>query len=99
MVNKTLYGKIKRQNCREEGIKKGIVGSTAGTIELSLESMKGVGDTAGSGVGRSTAKLTGSDAVRAWEANIPTRYATAMQQARQALAEMPYPPVLTGAHP
>ncbi len=74
-------------------VKKGIVDSTAGTIELSLESVKGAGGKAGSGVGRSVDHLTGRAATQAWDQSIPTRYETAMQQARQALAEMPYPPV------
>jgi hypothetical protein len=74
-------------------VKKGVVGSTAGTIDLSMESVKGAGGAAGSGVDQSVSDLTGSAAVQAWNKGIPTRYQTAMQQAQEALAKMPYPPV------
>lgn len=72
---------------------KGITGSTAGTIELSLDTVGGAGSAAGGGLGKSVSDLTGSAALQAWDKGIPTRYQTAMQRAQKALAKMPYPPV------
>ena len=43
---------------------KGIVGSTAGTIDHSLDSAKDAGSAAGGGVGKSVSDLTGSAAVK-----------------------------------
>ena len=77
-------------------MKKGIVGSTAGTIELSLDTVGDAGSAAGGGLGKSASKLTGEAALKAWDKGIPTRYETAMQRAQKALEKMPYPPV-TGA--
>ncbi len=74
-------------------MEKGIVGSTKGTIELSLDSAKGAGSAAGGGLGKSVSDLTGEEALKAWDKGIPTRYQTAMQRAQAALAKMPYPPV------
>jgi phosphatidylserine/phosphatidylglycerophosphate/cardiolipin synthase-like enzyme len=48
---------------------------------------------AGSGLDQSVSDLTGEAALKAWEKSIPTRYQTAMRQAQDALAKMPYPPV------
>ena len=73
--------------------KKGFVDSTKGTIDLSMDSVKGAGSAAGGGLDKSVSDLTGSAAVKAWDKGIPTRYQTAMQQAQKALAKMPYPPV------
>ena len=73
--------------------KKGIVGSTTGTIDLSMDSVKGAGGAAGGGLDKSVSDLTGSAAVKAWDKGIPARYQTAMQRAEKALAKMPYPPV------
>ena len=72
---------------------KGIVASTADTIELSLDTVGGAGSAAGGGLGQSVSDLTGSAAVQAWNKGIPTRYQTAMQRAEAALSKMPYPPV------
>ncbi len=72
---------------------KGLVGSTVGTIDLSLDSAKGAGSAAGGGLDKSVSDLTGSAAVKAWDKGIPTRYQTAMQRAQKALEIMPYPPV------
>ncbi len=77
----------------EKKMKEGLAGSTVGTIDLSLDSVKGAGSTAGSGLHRSAADLTSEAALKAWDKNIPTRYQTAMQRAQEALAKMPYPPV------
>jgi hypothetical protein len=74
-------------------VEKGIIGSTAGTIDLSVESMKGAGGAAGGGLGKSVSDLTGSAAVKARDKGIPTRYQNTMQQAQKALEKMPYPPV------
>ena len=74
-------------------MEKGIVGSTAGTIDLSLDTVGEAGSAAGGGLDKSVSDLTGSAAVKAWDKGIPTRYQTAMQQAQKALAKMPYPPV------
>ena len=37
--------------------------------------------------------LKGDGRIPAWDKGIPTRYQAAMQQAQDALAKMPYPPV------
>jgi hypothetical protein len=74
-------------------MKKGIVGSTAGTIELSLDTVGDAGSAAGGGLGESASKLTGEAALKVWDKGISARYQTAMQQAEKALAKMPYPPV------
>jgi hypothetical protein len=60
-------------------VEKGIIGSTAGTIDLSVESVWGAGSAAGGGVGKSVSDLTGSAAVKAWDKGIPTRYQNTMQ--------------------
>ncbi len=75
-------------------VKKGLVGSTVGTIDLSLDTVGGAGSAAGSGLGQSASKLTGAAAVQAWDKDIPARYQTAMQRAQDALEIMPYPPVI-----
>lgn len=75
-------------------LKKGLVGSTAGTIDLSLKTVGGAGGTAESGLSRSVSHLTGSAAVQAWNQTIPQRYESAMRQAREALEKMPYPPAV-----
>jgi hypothetical protein len=74
-------------------VEKGLVGSTVGTIDLSLDAVGGAGSAAGGGVDKSVSDLTGSAAVQAWDKGIPERYQTAMQRAEKALAKMPYPPV------
>jgi hypothetical protein len=74
-------------------VEKGLVDSTVGTIDLSLDAVGGAGSAAGGGVGQSVSDLTGTAAVQAWNNGIPTRYQKAMQQAQEALAKMPYPPV------
>ena len=74
-------------------VEKGLVGSTVGTIDLSLGTVEGAGSAAGGGLGQSVSDLTGSAAVQAWNKGIPERYQTAMQRAEAALAKMPYPPV------
>ena len=73
--------------------KKGFDDSTKGTIDLSMDSVKGAGGAAGGGLDKSVSDLTGSAAVKAWDKGIPTRYQTDMQRAEKALAKMPYPPV------
>ncbi len=74
-------------------MEKGIVGSTAGTIELSLDTVGGAGSAVGGGLGKSASQLMGSAAAQAWDKGIPTRFKAAMQHAEAALAKMPYPPV------
>lgn len=71
----------------------GLVGSTKGTISLTADSAKGTGSAAGGGLTSSFSSLTGADALQAWDEGIATRHRAAMQQAREALAKMPYPPV------
>jgi hypothetical protein len=45
-------------------VEKGIVGSTVGTIDLSLDAVGGAGSAAGGGLGQSVSDLTGSAAVQ-----------------------------------
>lgn len=73
----------------QKQVEKGLVTTTEGTVDLALGSAKD----AGSGLELSVSNLTGDAALQAWEKGIPTRYQAAMQQAQEALAEMPYPPV------
>jgi hypothetical protein len=73
-------------------VEKGLVGSTAGTIELSLDTVGGAGSAAGGGLDKSVSDLTGSASLQAWDKGIPERYQTTMQRAQDALAKMPYPP-------
>jgi len=75
-------------------VKEGLAGSAVGTIDLTLDSVKGSGSAAGSGLDQSVSSLTGSAAAQAWDKGIPTRFQTAMQRAQKALAKMPYPPVV-----
>ena len=73
--------------------KKGFDDSTKGTIDLSMDSVKGAGSAAGGGLDKSVSDLTGAAAVKAWDKGIPTRYQTDMQRAQEAIEKMPYPPV------
>jgi hypothetical protein len=68
-------------------VEKGLVGSTVGTIDLSLDAVGGAGSAAGGGVDKSVSDLTGSAAVKAWDKGIPTRYQTAMQRGRKGPGE------------
>ena len=74
-------------------VEKGLVGSTVGTIDLSLGTVGGAGSAAGGTVGKSVSDLTGAAALQAWDKAIPKRFQTAMQRAQKALEKMPYPPV------
>jgi hypothetical protein len=68
-------------------VEKGLVGSTVGTIDLSLDAVGGAGSAAGGGVDKSVSDLTGSAAVQAWDKGIPERYQTAMQRGRKGSGE------------
>ena len=77
----------------KQKIGEGLAGSTSGTIDMSMDSVKEAGSAAGGGLGQSVSDLTGSAALQAWEKSIPDRYQAYMEQARAALEKMPYPPV------
>ncbi|MBW2612351.1 MAG: hypothetical protein JRD49_05320 [Deltaproteobacteria bacterium] len=77
----------------KEKVKEGTSGTTKGTIDLTGESVKGSGQAAGGSLKSSASELKGKERVRAWDQDIPNRYQKFMQHAREALAEMPYPPV------
>ena len=75
-------------------IEKGLLGTTTGTLGLTVKSVADTGKAAGGGLTKSVSRLSGDDgAMRAWDQGIATRHRAAMQQARTALAKMPYPPV------
>lgn len=76
-----------------EKIEEGLTGSVGGTVEGSMETVKGASRAAGSGIIESASELTGSSAIQRWEKETAARFQTAMQHARQSLAKMPYPPV------
>ena len=75
-------------------MEKGLLGTTTGTLGLTVKSVADTGKAAGGGLTKSVSRLSGDDgAMRAWDQGIATRHRAAMQQARTALAKMPYPPV------
>ncbi|MBC2717934.1 MAG: AsmA family protein [Desulfobacteraceae bacterium] len=74
-------------------LSEGLVGSTRGTVGLTFDSVKGAGSAVGGGVESSVSELKGDTRVQAWDEGIPTRNQEAIQQAQEALAKMPYPPV------
>jgi hypothetical protein len=76
----------------KEKVGKGLAGSTKGTIDMSMDSMKGAKNAARDGLDRSASDLTGNAAVQAWDQGIPDRHQVYMQRARTALEKMPYPP-------
>jgi hypothetical protein len=72
----------------------GLMGTTKGTLTMTVDSVTDTGKAAGSGLTTSASKLIKDpDALRAWDQGIAGRHRAAMQQARSALAKMPYPPV------
>ena len=74
-------------------VKKGLVGSTKGTVDLTVDSVQGAGHTTGDGIKSSFSDLKGDDALQAWNEGIPARYQTVMQLAKEKIVKMPYPPV------
>jgi|GEM_PF-1415294 len=92
-LGKGLFGTIAGLlTLDEQKVKKGVSGTTMGTIDLTIDSVEGTGKVAGGGLKSSASELIGDNRVRAWEKEIPTRYRKAMQNARDALSKMPYPP-------
>jgi hypothetical protein len=75
-----------------EQLREGLEGATKDTFSLTKDSVEGTGSAAGDGLGESMSDLAGDDRVRAWDRAIPKRYQATMQQAREALQKMPYPP-------
>jgi hypothetical protein len=72
----------------------GLMGTTKGTLTMTVDAVADTGKAAGSGMTKSVSKLAKDpDALRRWDQGIADRHRTAMQQARSALAKMPYPPV------
>ncbi len=77
----------------KEKVKEGASGTTKGTVGLTEESIKGSSTAAGGSLKGSAAELSGKERVEAWDQDIPNRYQKFIQHAREALSEMPYPPV------
>jgi hypothetical protein len=75
-----------------EKVKAGVGGTTKGTLDSTMESVKGSGEAAGSSLKKTGSELKGQERVKAWEQDIPARYQIAMEHARTVLDEMPYPP-------
>ena len=75
-------------------MQKGLLGTTTGTLERTVDSVADTGKAAVGGLEKSVSSLSGDDeTARAWDQGIADRHRAAMQQARSALAQMPYPPV------
>jgi hypothetical protein len=77
-----------------EELQEGLEGATKDTLSLTAGSVKDTGSAGGDGLADSVSDLKGDDRLQAWDREIPARYRTAMQQASDALAKMPYPPVI-----
>jgi hypothetical protein len=75
-------------------IGEGLKGATADSLSITAGSVKGAGLAAGQGMGDSVSDLSGEGRVQAWDRQIPERYPAVMEQAREALAKMPYPPAI-----
>jgi len=76
----------------QKQVQEGLVGSTKGSADLTLSSVEGAGSAAGGSLKNSVSKLKGDAARKAWDKRIPSRFETAMKQAKKKLMEMPYPP-------
>ena len=77
----------------KEKVKGGASGTTKGTVDITKDSVKESGQAAGGSLKSSASDLKGQARIDAWDQEIPSRYQTYMQHARDVLAEMPYPPV------
>jgi uncharacterized protein involved in outer membrane biogenesis len=77
----------------QKQVQEGLVGSTKGSADLTLNSVEGAGSKAGEVLNGSVSKLKGDAALKAWDKGIPSRFKTVMKQARKKLMKMPYPPV------
>jgi hypothetical protein len=73
---------------------KGLQGATKESLAITAGSLKEAGTDAGHSLGDSVSDLTGDDRVRAWDSQIPARYEAVMEQAREFLSKMPYPPAV-----
>ena len=76
-----------------EQVREGLGGATTDTLILTRDSVAGAGSAAGEGLGESISDLAAVARVQAWDRAIPERYQAARQQAREALRQMPYPPL------
>jgi len=72
---------------------KGLDGSSIGTINLTAGSVAGAGSAAKGGLKESASELRGAKTVEAWDSEIQVRYDINIKQAKEALSNMPYPPV------
>jgi hypothetical protein len=77
----------------ERRMEKGLLGTTKDTLDQTVDSIIDTGAAAGGGMQRSVSGLTGQAMLRSWDEGIRVRHQEAMQQAQDALAKMPYPPV------
>ncbi|BBO78546.1 hypothetical protein DSCW_59630 [Desulfosarcina widdelii] len=78
----------------DKQVKAGLVDSTAGTIGDTMKTVETAGRDAGLGLNGSVSRLTGKNNVQNWDQGIGQRFRKAMQQAREALDAMPYPPAV-----
>ena len=72
----------------------GLKGATKESLNITAGSIKKAGTDAGQGLEGSVSDLKGDKRVSAWDDQIPARYEAYMQQAREALSKMPYPPAI-----
>ena len=59
-----------------------------------MESIAAAGRDVGLGLDKSMSRLTGKSDIQQWDQGIAQRFGKAMQQAREALDTMPYPPAV-----
>lgn len=76
----------------QQGMREGLAGSIKDTVGLTLGSAQDTGAAAHGGLKKSFSRLSGNDRLQTWNQGIPVRFQAAMQQAKDALAKMPYPP-------
>lgn len=76
----------------QKQVEEGLIGSTRGSVDLTRDSVESAGSAAAGGLKGSVSRLNGNAALKAWNKGIPSRFETAMKQAKKKLMEMPYPP-------
>ena len=72
---------------------KGLDGSSIGTFSLATDSFTSAGNAATGGLKSSVSELKGTSATQRWDADIAARYDSGIKHAKEALSNMPYPPV------
>ncbi|MBT8338915.1 MAG: hypothetical protein HKP58_15815 [Desulfatitalea sp.] len=77
----------------KDKVEDGFVGTTEGTMAAALNTVKDTGSAVGDGLHDSVSDVKGDKMIRKWDANIPARHEAAIKQAREALRQMPCPPM------